>query len=167
MTKPKEIPAAKDFMSRNVQTVQPSMKLADVIKFLLKHHVSNVPVVEDEGGPPRLVGFISESDCMEHIANELFYGNPAPQLTAELVMKRHPVCVGPDTNVFALASIFVSHRLRHLPVVEGDTLLGIVSRRDILMALDKYYREATQDRDKELHPPDIKQIIDHRFIVRS
>lgn len=152
-------------MHKRVQTVKPTAKLADIVKHLLKHEVSNVPVVDDIGGRLVLVGFISEADCMEQLANELFYGNPAPPLTAELIMKRHPVCVGPDTNMFTLASVFINHRLRHLPVVENQHLLGIVSRRDVLKELDRYYREASKLRDDERNPPDIKQIINHRFIM--
>lgn len=167
MTKTKETLTAKDFMHGHVQTVKLETKFADIVQHLLKHEVSNVPVVEDVDGHLVLVGFISEADCMEHLANELFYGSPAPPLTAELIMKRHPVCVGPDTNIFTLASVFISHRLRHLPVVENQHLLGIVSRRDVLTELDRYYREASKLRDEERNPFDIKQIINHRFIMRS
>lgn len=160
-------PTAKEFMHTNVVTVASDTKLEDIVKHLLKHEVSNVPVVDEVDGHPCLVGFISEADCMEHLSNELFYGNPAPRLTAELIMKRHPVCVSPDTNIFALASIFMSHQLRHLPVVDNHRLLGIVSRRDILKELDHYYREASKMREDERNPPDVRQIINHRFIVRG
>lgn len=167
MTKPKDTLTAKDVMHKHVQTVKPDTKLADIIEHLLKHEVSNVPVVEDDNGQLLLIGFISEADCMEHLANELFYGSPAPVLTAELIMKRHPVCVGPDTNIFTLVSVFISHRLRHLPVVENQHLLGIVSRRDVLQEIDRYYREATKLREEERNRPDLKQIINHRFIMRN
>lgn len=167
MTKVKATPTARDLMEKNVKTVDPDAKLAEVVRCLLNNNVSNVPVVQECDGQPRLVGFISEADCMEHVANELFYGNPAPALNAQLIMKRHPVCVAPETNVFTLASIYANHRLRHLPVVENQILRGIVSRRDVLKALDTYYQDANKQRNEERNPPDVNQIINHRFIMSS
>ena len=167
MKKFEEVPTAETFMNKKVVTVKLAAKLVEIVEQLLKHKVSNVPVVDEVDGHPCLVGFISEADCLEHLSNELFYGNPSPHLTAEHIMKRHPVCVSPDTNIFALASIFMSHRVRHLPVVDNQRLLGIVSRRDILKELDHVYRETISTRDAEHNPPNLRQIINHRFIVRG
>ncbi len=167
MKKSESVPTAEQFMNQRVFTVESGAKLVEIVEQLLKHKVSNVPVVDDVDGQPCLVGFISEADCLEHLSNELFYGNPSPHLTAEHIMKRHPVCVAPDTNIFALASIFMSHRVRHLPVVDQQRLLGIVSRRDILKELDRVYRETITTSEAERHRPDLKQIINHRFIVRG
>ncbi len=158
-------PTAHDIMNTHVHTVEPEMSLADVTTFLLKHQVSNAPVVKREGNERRLLGFLSEKDCLEFLSNEIFYGNPSPPQTAATVMKKHPVCVSPDADIFALASIFTSHGYRHLPVVENQHLLGIVSRRDALAALDRYYRDWSLKRDHERFPVDLHEIINHRFLV--
>lgn len=162
----KALPQAREFMTSHVHTVPPEMPLADVVAFLVKHAISNAPVVEEDGAGHRtLVGFVSERDCLEFLANEMFFGSPAQPQTARTIMKRHPVCVEPTTDVFTLASIFVSHGYRHLPVVEDRQLVGIVSRRDILKALDGYYRDAIRQREAERFPPDVHEIIHHRFLV--
>ncbi len=158
-------PNAQDIMNRNVQTVGPEASLQEVIMVLLKHEVSNVSVVERDGKRQILMGFVSEGDCLEYLANELFYGNPSPRQTAGTIMKRHPVCIDPTTDVFTIASILTSHRYRHLPVVQDQELLGIVSRRDILRALDQYCGERDHARDRERFPVDIHKIMNHRFIV--
>lgn len=159
-------PLASDLMNRNVHTISPEMTLADVVGDLLKHGVSNAPVVEPQpGGPPRLLGFISERDCLEHLSNEMFYGSPAQPQTAATMMRRHPACVGPETDVFALASIFETHGYRHLPVVEEGRLLGIISRRDILRELDRFYRESLESGLQERFPPDLRQVAHLRFLV--
>lgn len=163
-----QLPQARDFMNTHVQTVGPDMPLADVVTFLLKHDISNAPVIESKDGPqPVLVGFISEGDCLDFLANEMFFGSPAQPQTVRTMMKKHPVCVAADTDVLTLASIFVSHGYRHLPVVDDQRLLGIVSRRDILKALDDYYRDAVRRRDFERFPPDLHEIMSHRFLVRG
>ena len=164
MTRPAS-PQARDLMNRRVQTVTRDMPLADVVACLLQHEVSNVPVVDTGGRRGRLVGFISERDCLEHLSNEAFYGSPMPPQTAGTVMRKHPVCVAPDTELFTLVSIFVHHGYRHLPVVEEDSLLGLVSRRDVLKALEGYYREVTREHDREHFPPNPKEIMHHRFLM--
>ncbi|MCA9159671.1 MAG: CBS domain-containing protein [Planctomycetales bacterium] len=160
-----KIPIASDFMRSNVHTISADMPLAEIITFLLMHEISNAPVVEAREGCQRLVGFISERDCLAGLTNESFFGSPAPMQTAGTLMRRHPICVAPETDLFALASIFVSHGYRHLPVTSGDELLGIVSRRDILRAVEKYYRKFVSQNSRERFPPDLHQLMNHRFLV--
>lgn len=161
-------PQARDFMTRDVQTVTPDMSLQEAVQFLNRHHVSNAPVVEKgTDGRSMLVGFLSEGDCLEYLANEVFFGNPAQPQTVRTMMKRHPICVGATDDIFTLASIFVSHRYRHLPVVEEGALLGIVSRRDILKALETYYSHGLEQRELERFPPDLHELINLRFVGRT
>lgn len=162
----KTTPTANEIMNVHVHSVAPQMHLADIVTFLLKHELSNAPVVRIDGIKKNLLGFISEGDCLEFLANEMFYGNPSPSQTAETIMKKHPTCVSPDTDVFALCSIFMNLRLRHVPVVDADqNLLGIVSRRDMLRSLDAYYRDWTRASDRERFPVDVHKIMNHRFIM--
>lgn len=164
----KPAPQARDFMTQRVHFINPDASLEEVIGFLDHHEVSNAPVVEeDEAGNPILIGFISEGDCLEHLSNEVFFGSPFQAKTARTMMKRHPVCVDPSTDVFTLASILVNHRYRHIPVVEDGRLLGIVSRRDILQALDKYYREDQEDRALRKHPRNLREVINLRFFGKD
>lgn len=165
MADSKTAPQAKDFMTRQVRCLSPAMSLAEIIAFLEKHEISSAPVVEETDHRKTLVGFVSERDCLEFLANESFYGFPAPPQTAQTIMRKHPVCVSPETDLFALASIFISHGFRHLPVVENGVLQGIVSRRDILKAMDVYYQETNRAKDKQRNPPNLHEIMQHRFIV--
>ena len=165
---PKSLPRAEDFMTRGVQTVTPEMTLAEAVAFLTRHKVSNAPVVEKlEGGRPLLVGFLSEGDCLEYLSNEMFHGDPSPPQTVATMMKRHPICVTPDTDVFTLASILVSHRYRHLPVVEDGWLMGMVSRRDILQALASYYQDSASRHDLEKFPVNLREVMNLRFVSKS
>lgn len=162
---PGDTPVASDIMNRRVETIDPGMELADVVSFLIKHDLSNAPVVKQEGDCRVLVGFVSEKDCLEFLSNELFYGNPSPAQTAETIMSKHPVCVGPDEDLFTLASIMTNHPYRHLPVVDGKQLVGIISRRDLIKTLEQYYRSWMKTRDRAHFRVDLHQIMNHRFIV--
>ena len=119
MTQEQPAPSAADFMTKHVHVVPTDMSLGDVVHFLLEHGISNAPVVERQDHKQVLIGFISECDCLEFLSNEVFYGLPAPLHTARTIMRRHPVCVSPDTELFTLASIFSNHGYRHLPKFKG------------------------------------------------
>ncbi|WP_197171599.1 CBS domain-containing protein [Novipirellula aureliae] len=147
-------------------TVAPETRLADVIDYLTRCGVSSVLVVREENGKRVLLGLLSEGDCLEHLSNELFYGSPMPIQTAATIMKRHPLCVTTDTDVFALSSIFVSHNYHYLPVIEGQFLVGIVCRSDVLRSLDEYYRQWVKLHDDERTPIDVHEIMNHRFLVK-
>ncbi|MCA8998806.1 MAG: CBS domain-containing protein [Planctomycetaceae bacterium] len=144
------------------------MSLAEVTAFLRKHGISSAPVVDPESPQrKRLIGYISEADCLEYLSNEVFFGCPSQPQTVQTMMKRHPVCVGPETDLFTLASVFVSHGFRHLPVVEGDRLVGIVSRRDVLRELDSFYQERITDDALERFPPNLREVLNLRFLARK
>ncbi len=157
--------SAADFMNTKIQTVPPDMTLEKVVEFLLKNRLSNAPVVEETQSGQRLLGFISERDCLSALSSESFYGFPAPPLTAQHIMRRHPMCVSPDTELFALASIFISHDYRHLPVTDKGLLKGIVSRRDILRALNEYAQQTSEPREQQSDRPDLDHLVSHRFFV--
>jgi CBS domain-containing protein len=160
-------PTARDLMTADVHCVPKSMSLKDVVAFLLSHKISNAPVVDETAAGRVLLGFISERDCLDYLSNEMFMGSPAQPQTAETIMRRHPVCVSPESDVFSLASIFISHDYRHLPVVDHNHLVGIVSRRDVLLELEKMYAIWLETKNLERFPPDLKQLINLRFISRN
>ncbi|MCA9040123.1 MAG: CBS domain-containing protein [Planctomycetaceae bacterium] len=165
MSETQQSPRASEFMTADVKRVTEEMSLTDVVQFLLKHQVSTAPVVEMQNGKPMLLGFISEGDCLSALTNELFFGNPSPAQTARTVMTSHPICVAPETELFSLVSVFTSHHLRHLPVVENGVLLGLVSRRDILKAMELYYKRQVHDQDRERLLKDTSQSLNLRFMI--
>jgi CBS domain-containing protein len=78
-----------------------------------------------------LLGLITERDLINAIGR----GANADEVKVSSVMSREPDLFSPDFDVREAAEWLAESSYRHLPVVEGDTLLGIVSVRDILIAL--------------------------------
>lgn len=167
MTKLDSPPKVSDFMCSHVKTVTADATLESVVQFLLTQKLSNVPVVSNEpSGKSRLLGFISERDCLAALTQESFYGSPSPVQTAGTIMRGSPVCVTPENDLFSIASIFINHQYRHLPVTEDGILLGIISRRDVLKGIADYYQKYGAVKLKESFHPDTHLLMYHRFIKR-
>jgi CBS-domain-containing membrane protein len=168
MTRSRPTDTAADLMTSHVRTVEEPMSLAELVPFLTEHELSFAPVVKADGGRSVVVGVIGERDCMDHLADDLFYGSPRPPRTVATMMKRHPVCVAPETDLFSLCSLFAHHGLRHAPVTDEDGhLLGVVSRRDILRALEKVAVQTETEQESRHFRPDLRQVINLRYFPKG
>lgn len=124
---------ASDIMTTTVITATKDMRLTDVIKLLLRWHISGLPVV-DEGG--NLIGIISEHDIM----NFAFSGE-AGDTRVEQAMSRDVISFPPDAPVETLLRCCSQRRIRRVPIVKDKKVVGIVSRRDILREMDRLYSQ--------------------------
>jgi CBS-domain-containing membrane protein len=122
---------AADIMTTNVVTTKKDMVLTDVIALLLRWHISALPVVDDDN---HLIGIVSEID----LVNVTFDGNARDTMVAE-VMATHIISFGPDATMGDLVQSFSKHHLRRVPIVDGGKVIGIVSRRDILREMLRWY----------------------------
>jgi CBS domain-containing protein len=144
---------AKDVMTREVITVTPETKVTMIAKLLLEKHFNGVPVVDREGG---LVGIVCQSDLIAEQKKlpipsvftilDAFIPISSPGRNAKEVekiaairasqaMTRNPVTVGPETGLDEIASIMVNRSIHTIPVVEGNKLVGIIGKLDILQTL--------------------------------
>jgi len=71
-----EPPTVKDLMITEVITVTPDASLDDVITLLITHDVPAAPVIEDRHGGKKLLGLITERDCLEYFSNEIYTATP-------------------------------------------------------------------------------------------
>lgn len=113
-----------DIMSREVFSVSPGASVTEVARAMVQGRVGSAIVVDG----PWLLGIFTERDVLRAAAS-------GAELTAAAIsdwMTKDPVTVGPDTDSEEAAGIMATHGFRHLPVVEGDTVLGVVSLRDLL-----------------------------------
>jgi CBS domain-containing protein len=120
---------AKDIMSQTVTTIRYDGTLLDAIQLLVCKEISGLPVVDEKG---KMVGIITEKD----ILNFVFSGNLKNTKVAD-VMSKEVVSFSPETGVDTIALTVGQNRFRRVPIVEGNKVVGIVSRRDIIRsALD-------------------------------
>lgn len=136
-----------DLMTTPVVTVTPEATFKVALERLLDTGVSSLPVVDADG---RLVGIVTEADLVskeayggrrrrpiEVLADLLAGGQTrwavkARALTVGQMMSRHVETAGPDEDVRAVARRMVEGRLKRVPVIDEDRVVGILSRRDLL-----------------------------------
>jgi CBS domain-containing protein len=144
---------AASIMTRDVVTALPSDTVARVAHLLSEHGISAVPVCDDSGA---LLGMVSEGDLMRPFVDTnvkrrawwlalLADGTDlAPEFVNYVRLDRHHVgdlmtrpviTAGESTHVTELAEQMVQHRIKRLPIVRGEKLVGIVSRADVIRAI--------------------------------
>jgi CBS domain-containing protein len=121
---------AKDFMAKELVTVHPETDAYEAIVRLLKHQISGMPVTDAAGN---LVGVLSERDCLTTLVQAQYH--ELPTASAGELMSTDVRTVSPDTDILQVAKIFLENRFRRLPVVENGRLVGQISRRDVLRAI--------------------------------
>ena len=129
-------------MTSTVITADEGMLVTDVIKLLLRWHISGLPIVDSEG---QLVGIITEHDVL----NFALSGHAADTEASE-VMTKNVVTYSPDTLVVEVINYFAAHRVRRVPVVDGGKVVGVISRRDIVRYMDQTYGRLIADEETEI-----------------
>ncbi len=119
--------AAQDIMSKSLVTLHPEMDMIEAMFLLLKHRVSGATVVDEEW---RVVGVLSEKDCLRMFANGAY--NKSPSGHVRDYMSTDVTTIEPSTDLFTIADIFLKNSFRRLPVIENGKLIGQISRRDVL-----------------------------------
>lgn len=149
--KKRAAPSVGAVMSRNVIAVTADFTASEVANVLIRYRISSVPVLSSSPDG-EVIGIISERNCLESIANRLFYDEFTPE-TAASIMRPVTISARPDQSIFDLESDFSVHRIRHAPVVDAHGhLVGMVSRRDMLKAFERLSSEVVAHRNTKREP---------------
>ncbi len=125
----------EDYMARKLVTAGPQTTTAEAIGLLLKHEISGMPVVDDDGD---LVGILSERDCLKPLVDSQYFESPSTCVAD--VMSTELKTVLPETGIMKIAELFLNSRYRRLPVLENGHLVGQISRCDVLRAIREVHR---------------------------
>ncbi|PKG42440.1 CBS domain-containing protein [Psychroflexus sp. MES1-P1E] len=121
----------RDCMSQNMILFNKAQSIIEVVEILIKFRVSGGPVVDDQ---KRVIGIISEGDCVKQISESRYYNMPMEDVSVEKYMSKDVNTISPDVSLFDAANLFLKSKRRRFPVVENDRIIGIVSQKDILRA---------------------------------
>jgi CBS domain-containing protein len=138
--------AVADVMAFRVVTVSPDDTVQVAIGRMLEENVGSVAVCEGE----RLVGIFTERDVLR-LAGE---GPDFAAIRVADVMTRQLVTLSPDDDILGAARLMGERKIRHLPVLEGENLLGMVGIREVVRALVEHvwrtHDEEARERAREL-----------------
>ena len=121
---------AKDYMPANLVTLSPDTSVMEAIRILLDKGISGAPVVDKMG---RLVGLLSEKDCMRVATHAGYYGEAGGKVSE--FMSPEVITVEGDTSVIEIAKMFMEKPFKRYPVMDDNRLVGSISRRDVLKAI--------------------------------
>ena len=119
--------AIVDVANLRLVAVAPDDAVGDAIRRMLDESVGSVAVCEGT----RLVGIFTERDVLR-LAGQ---GAPFHELRVAQVMTTRLVSVAPEDDILAVAHLMGERKIRHVPVLEGENVLGIVGIRDVLGVL--------------------------------
>ena len=133
--KPKIAPMlVRDYMSTSLITFKEHENIMDVAEKLTKHKISGGCVVDDNN---KLLGLISEGDCMKQISDSRYYNMPLDGATVGKRMTCNVDTIDANMNVMDAAKLFIEKRFRRFPIVENGKLVGQISQSDVLRAAVK------------------------------
>jgi CBS domain-containing protein len=113
-----------DVMTKTVKTISPPATISEAAKLMKKNHIASLVVTE--GAKP--VGIVTERD----IAYKIMAEGKDPSTRVEEVMSKDLKTMGPGRSLQDAAKLMAAHVIRHLPVVEGEKLVGILTIEDIM-----------------------------------
>lgn len=122
--------AVRDVMKSPAPYIKQGAALGDVVETLRKHAVMGLPVLSQTGS---VVGFVSEQDCIHSMLVSSYHCEGAP--IVDDVMFTEVLSARPDQNIVDLAQTMGKNKPKLYPVIDDGTLVGLITRSDILQAL--------------------------------
>ena len=126
----------KEFMAKQLITFQSDTPIETAMESFLENKISGAPVLDDQG---KLVGVLSEKDCMRTLFESSYYNNLGGFVREYMSTDLKTINI--HDTLSNIADEFIKSRFRRFPVMEGDKLVGQISRRDILRAIVKLSNE--------------------------
>lgn len=117
-------------MTRNVMIAIPTDTIQKIYTMIMESGFSAFPVVKKK----RIVGIISRRDLIRTRRVQSIIAGHA-NTTIEEVMSKNVVTIGPEEPIGSAAELLVKHDVSRLPVIDGDRIVGIVDRHDVLKGL--------------------------------
>lgn len=144
---------ARDIMTTEVIAIGPEAAVTKAAGLLETHRISGLPVVDQDG---RLVGVITQSDLIQQARDlelppaislmdlRIFLETPSHFQrrlekmlggTVRQVMSDKPISISPETPISKIAGLMERKKVHTLPVLEGERLVGVIGKIDLIRAL--------------------------------
>lgn len=135
----------REFMSAHPMALRADQPIDEALALLDEHGWTGAPVVDGDG---HVVGVFSEIDGLRVLSNAAYHTLPPGSVADH--MTPDPLTIHPHADVYAVAHLLRTKGFRRLPVCEDGKLVGLVTARDVALALRRIQaaREALHDTPK-------------------
>lgn len=144
---------AQDIMTKDVVTVTPATTVTELALLLASHKIGGAPVLDSSGN---LLGVVTESDLIDQkkkihiptvvtILDSVFYLENPDKMEKEMkkiagstvgdIYSKGALTVTEDTLLDEIATLMAEKNVHTLPVMQGDTLVGVIGKKDIIKTL--------------------------------
>ncbi|GAB6190716.1 CBS domain-containing protein [Desulfocastanea catecholica] len=144
---------AQDIMTKDVITVTPATTVTELALLLASHKIGGAPVIDSSG---TLLGVVTESDLIDQkkkihiptvitILDSVFYLENPDKMEKEMkkiagstvgdIYSKDPLTVTEDTPLDEIATLMAEKSVHTLPVMQGDRLVGVIGKKDIIKTL--------------------------------
>src|SRR6516225_5492539 len=141
MTTVRQLLESKD---RALYSVAPEAPVLEAIRLMAEHHVGALLVMKGE----TLSGIVSERDYARKV---ILRGRSSSDTPVRDIMSSPVLTVSLETSVQACMQLMTDHRVRHLPVVEGGRVVGMVSIGDLVKAVIAEQQQQIQQLESYIH----------------
>ena len=121
-------PFISKILARDCITVQQNLTLRKVAKILSNNRIGAVPVLDASGA---LAGILSERDLLKSLNNDI---DPDRNTASDLIIT-DLIVTSAEVSSSDLMKLMTDHKIRHVPIVSEDRLIGIVSIGDVVKRL--------------------------------
>ena len=144
---------ARDIMTKNVVTVRKDQPISDLSQLFIKNHFNGVPVLDESG---KVAGVVTQGDLIEQnkslhiptvialfdavlfIDSEKKFENDVKKLTGSIIediYQPDAITISMDAELNEITTIMANNDVHTLPVLDGDKLIGIIGKKDVIRAL--------------------------------
>lgn len=132
-----------DYMNRHPVSFAPNMSIEAAVSILLQSSQRGGPVVDKQN---KLVGFLSEQDCLAAMLRDTYH-NEQSATVSDCMYQGEVVTVDANTSVTDLAQQMTANKPKMYPVINTERqLVGVITRTDILRAIDLHLRDGYTNR---------------------
>lgn len=117
--------------SSDLITFKPGQRIEEVIDIIIAKGISGAPVLDEQR---RLVGIISEKDCLRIIVDQAYHNLPSSSRLVSDYMTTQVKTLPATSDIVEAANEFLNTPVRRMPITDGGVMIGQISRRDILRA---------------------------------
>jgi CBS domain-containing protein len=113
---------------REVWSVEPGVTVFDALRLMAEKEIGALTVMDGE----RLVGIISERDYARKV---ILLGRSSPTTAVKEIMTSQVVCTRLNEPIESCMALVTERRVRHLPVIEGEKIIGLISIGDLVKSI--------------------------------